>query len=77
MTAWNGLLTDPLRPLSNRAIQGRYSPGSTFKIAVAVAGLEEGVITPETRVFCGGGAILLRTLLQVPQGGRPRVGRDA
>ena len=53
---WNGLLTDPLRPLSNRAIQGRYSPGSTFKIPVAVAGLEEGVITPETRIFCGGGA---------------------
>ena len=53
---WNGLLTDPLRPLNNRAIQGRYSPGSTFKIAVAVAGLEEGVITPETRIFCGGGA---------------------
>ncbi len=54
-TAWNGLLTDPLRPLNNRAIQGRYSPGSTFKIAVAVAGLEERVITPETRIFCGGG----------------------
>ncbi|AMY11524.1 Sporulation-specific penicillin-binding protein [Luteitalea pratensis] len=53
---WNGLLTDPLRPLNNRAIQGRYSPGSTFKIAVAVAGLEEGVVTPETRVFCSGGA---------------------
>ena len=53
---WNGLLTDPLRPLNNRAIQGRYSPGSTFKIAVAVAGLEERVVTPETRVFCGGGA---------------------
>ena len=55
-TEWNGLLTDPLRPLNNRAIQGRYSPGSTFKIAVAVAGLEEGVITPDTRIFCGGGA---------------------
>ncbi len=55
-SAWNGLLTDPLRPLNNRAIQGRYSPGSTFKIPVAVAGLEEGVISPETRIFCGGGA---------------------
>lgn len=53
---WNGLLTDPLRPLNNRAIQGRYSPGSTFKIPVAVAGLEEGVIDPDTRIFCGGGA---------------------
>lgn len=55
-TAWSGLLTDPLRPLNNRAIQGRYSPGSTFKIPVAVAGLEEGVISPDTRIFCGGGA---------------------
>lgn len=54
--AWNALLTDPLRPLNNRAIQGRYSPGSTFKIAVAVAGLQEKVITPQTRIFCGGGA---------------------
>nr|MBA2354024.1 penicillin-binding protein 2 [Acidobacteriota bacterium] len=55
-SAWSGLLTDPLRPLNNRAIQGRYSPGSTFKIAVAVAGLQEKVITPETRIFCPGGA---------------------
>src|SRR5690606_34429677 len=54
--AWQALLNDPLRPLQNRAIQGRYSPGSTFKVAMAVAGLEEGVITPSTRIFCGGGA---------------------
>jgi len=54
---WNGLLTDPLKPLSNRAIQGLYSPGSTFKIVVAVAALEEGVVTPNFRVTCGGGAM--------------------
>ncbi len=54
--AWQALLNDPLRPLQNRAIQGRYSPGSTFKVAMAVAGLEEGVITPDTKIFCGGGA---------------------
>ncbi len=53
---WQGLLTDPLRPLQNRAIQGRYSPGSTFKVAMAVAGLQERVVTPETRIFCPGGA---------------------
>ena len=53
---WAGLNTDPLKPLQNRAIQGRYSPGSTFKIVVAVAALEEGVITPDFRVSCGGGA---------------------
>ena len=53
---WNQLNTDKLRPLQNRAIQGRYSPGSTFKIVVATAALEEGVVTPDFRVHCGGGA---------------------
>ena len=53
---WQALNTDKLRPLQNRVIQGRYSPGSTFKIAVAVAALEEGVVTPDFRVRCGGGA---------------------
>ena len=52
---WAELNTDDLRPLQNRALQGRYSPGSTFKMAVGLAGLEEGVITPDFRVFCGGG----------------------
>lgn len=54
--AWQALNTDKLRPLQNRAIQGRYSPGSTFKIVVATAALEEGLVTPEHRVFCPGGA---------------------
>src|SRR5712691_6364112 len=43
---WASLTTDEDRPLSDRAIQGRYSPGSTFKMAVATAALQEGVITP-------------------------------
>ena len=53
---WNALNTDPLRPLQNRTIQGRYSPGSTFKIVVATAALEEGIVEPDFRVNCGGGA---------------------
>jgi penicillin-binding protein 2 len=53
---WNALNTDKLKPLQNRAIQGRYSPGSTFKIVLAVAALEERLITPDFRVHCGGGA---------------------
>jgi penicillin-binding protein 2 len=53
---WSALNTDRLKPLQNRAIQGRYSPGSTFKIAVATAALEEGLITPDFKVHCGGGA---------------------
>jgi penicillin-binding protein 2 len=53
---WNSLLEDKLKPLQNRALQGTYSPGSTFKIAVATAALEEGVITPDFKVHCSGGA---------------------
>ena len=54
---WASLNTDDLRPLQDRAIQGRYSPGSTFKMAVATAALEEGAITPDFKVFCGGHAV--------------------
>ncbi len=53
---WNSLLTNDLKPMQNRALQGRYSPGSIFKIAVATAALEEGTVTPSFRVFCPGGA---------------------
>src|SRR6476646_1569186 len=53
---WASLNSDDLRPLQDRTIQGRYSPGSTFKMAVALAGLEDGIITPEFRVSCGGHA---------------------
>jgi penicillin-binding protein 2 len=53
---WASLNSDKLRPLQNRAIQGRYSPGSTFKIVVATAALEEGLVTPDFRVNCSGGA---------------------
>jgi penicillin-binding protein 2 len=54
--AWASLTTDEDRPLNDRAIQGRYSPGSTFKMAVALAALEEGIITPDFQVSCSGGA---------------------
>src|SRR6267378_732074 len=53
---WASLTSDEDRPLNDRAIQGRYSPGSTFKMAVATAALQEGVITPDFKVHCSGGA---------------------
>jgi penicillin-binding protein 2 len=53
---WAALNTDELRPLNDRAIQGRYSPGSTFKMAVAIAALQENVISPDFKVHCGGSA---------------------
>ncbi len=61
---WSRLNTDRLRPLQNRAIQGRYSPGSTFKAVVAVAALEEGVITPDFKVTCRGGATFFGRFFQ-------------
>ncbi|UCC66689.1 MAG: penicillin-binding protein 2 [Deltaproteobacteria bacterium] len=51
---WEELVSHPLHPLQNRGIQGLYPPGSVFKIVTAAAGLEEGVITPETSLSCSG-----------------------
>ena len=41
---------DPLKPFLNRALNGLYPPGSTFKMITAIAGLEEGIITPKTKI---------------------------
>lgn len=54
---WNALNTDSLRPLTDRALQGRYSPGSTFKMTVAAAALEEGVIDRDFKVTCKGSGV--------------------
>lgn len=53
-TDWNTLNQDHYRPLANKAVQGLYPPGSTYKMIVAMAALEAGVITPEETVYCGG-----------------------
>ena len=54
-TDWNKLLTDPDHPLMNKAIQAQLAPGSTFKILMSVAGLQEG-IAQNLKVNCNGGA---------------------
>ena len=51
---WKALQTNPNEPLQNRAIQSTYSPGSTFKVPVALAALERGIITTDTRFTCPG-----------------------
>jgi len=51
---WESLVKDPRRPLQDRFIRGRYSPGSVFKLVMALAGLEEGLITARTVVNCTG-----------------------
>lgn len=48
---FQSLQDNPLRPLLNRALQGLYAPGSTYKMVTAVAGLEEGIITPNTKIL--------------------------
>jgi penicillin-binding protein 2 len=51
---WSKLLSNPLCPMQNKATSGQYPPGSTFKLIVAAAALEEGLITPDMTIFCDG-----------------------
>jgi penicillin-binding protein 2 len=53
---WNDLVTDPEKPLMNKAIQAQLAPGSTFKIIMSVAGWQEG-IAQTMHVHCTGGAV--------------------
>lgn len=52
---WLALSRDEKHPMLNRAIQSQYPPGSTFKIIVAIASLEEGAMNDSTTVDCRGG----------------------
>src|SRR5579859_922752 len=52
---WNALVTDPAKPLLNKAIQAQLAPGSVFKIIMSVAGIQEG-IAQNLHVNCPGGA---------------------
>jgi penicillin-binding protein 2 len=54
VSEWDKLNHDKTHPLENRVVKGQYPPGSTFKIVMAVAGLEEEVITPSTIINCSG-----------------------
>jgi penicillin-binding protein 2 len=51
---WQDMISSKDYPLQNRAMAGQYPPGSIFKIVVALAALEEGLISPEEEVFCNG-----------------------
>jgi penicillin-binding protein 2 len=52
---WNKLVTDPRHPLLDKAIQAQLAPGSTFKIIMSLAGLENGV-AQDMKIVCNGGA---------------------
>ncbi|MAH85058.1 MAG: penicillin-binding protein 2 [Rhodospirillaceae bacterium TMED8] len=49
---WQALINNPRAPLINKAIAGRYAPGSTFKMIVLLAALERGVVNTSTQFFC-------------------------
>lgn len=51
---WEGLLSNPGHPLTNKAVAGQYPPGSTFKMMTALAGLQAGVIKRDTTHYCAG-----------------------
>ncbi len=51
---WDMLISNPKRPMSNKAIQGEYPPASTYKIVTALAGLEENVVDETTSFHCPG-----------------------
>jgi penicillin-binding protein 2 len=55
---WQALLEAPNNPLQNRAMQNAYSPGSTFKIVMATAGLSEHLIDEHFRLSCGGSTVI-------------------
>ncbi len=69
---WASLNSDELKPLQDRAIQGRYSPGSTFKMAVATAAIEEGIVSPDFKVTTVRGmrpSSAARSSVRCPMGG--------
>lgn len=51
---WNSLISNPFRPMENKAIQGEYPPASIFKIITAIAALEEKIINEKTTFYCPG-----------------------
>lgn len=76
---YGALAQDEGHPLMNRAIQGLYAPGSTFKLVTATAALEEGVLTPETKILDTGRYTYYKSppaaVLAVSAGGEdPRAG---
>jgi len=51
---WERIAKDPQHPMENRSITGLYPPGSTYKLVVAAAALQEDLIRPDTSILCRG-----------------------
>jgi penicillin-binding protein 2 len=54
---WKTITSNPFKIEVNRAIQGLYSPGSVFKVVMAIAGLSDGAVGPDTNFNCGGSGV--------------------
>jgi penicillin-binding protein 2 len=55
---WRALVEGESQPLQNRALQNTHAPGSTFKMVMATAGVTEGLVDENTRVFCSGQVVI-------------------
>lgn len=53
-TQWDSIVQDKRIPLFNRTIRGQYPPGSIYKMIAAIAGLEKGIVNPNTEFECNG-----------------------
>ncbi|WP_417912806.1 penicillin-binding protein 2 [Candidatus Electronema sp. TJ] len=51
---WKEMLDNPRHPLINKTVQGQYPPASTYKIVTALAALAEGLVSPDSTVYCPG-----------------------
>jgi len=51
---WDSLVSNPFRPMENKAVNAEYPPASVYKIVTAIAGLEEGIIDANTSFYCPG-----------------------
>lgn len=54
LEAWKALAENPFHPMGNKAIQGQYPPGSTFKMVTAIAALETDLVKKDTVLYCPG-----------------------
>ncbi len=52
---YNEILTDKYKPMFNRAVQASYPPGSVFKVVNGLIGMQEGLLTPQTKYPCSAG----------------------
>lgn len=69
MDEWKELIENPDTPMQNRVIQNTFSPGSVFKVVMSLAGLERGLVGPQSSVYCPGGATLFGHYFRCHQGG--------